>query len=326
MPQFSPYGSEVHTARDEEWMIQNTFSIPRDQPRNLSSDFHYDENASYGDWGREDGEDEDREGGEVEDWDATPAATGDDVRPASEGIEVVGKRQDLSNKPTESGWFDFFDLSYLWSPTNSTTESDKHRNNETNSATLTSYEVSLDEHSNDTDNKVREKKSRRSICGCCSPCRIKVLCALLSVAALVLIGVFAGRAIRERVPSSKDSDDNIMVPGSVPNPTKVDFPTSTPTAAPVTTLHPNYQGTESYPDYKSNITVGVYYYPWHGDNFHNGGGYIRNQLVPQQMPALGEYDDSEPETIFQHIAWSRQANVSEPGAHAYSAACWLIVD
>lgn len=46
-----------------------------------------------------------------------------------------------------------------------------------------------------------------------------------------------------------------------------------------------------------------------GSNFHNGDGYVRRDLAPQQQPALGEYDDSKPETIRQHLRWSRQANI-----------------
>lgn len=60
---------------------------------------------------------------------------------------------------------------------------------------------------------------------------------------------------------------------------------------------------------KSEILVGAYYYPWHGENFHNGDGYIRNELESQQLPALGEYDDSNPDTVAQHLEWSRQANI-----------------
>jgi hypothetical protein len=59
----------------------------------------------------------------------------------------------------------------------------------------------------------------------------------------------------------------------------------------------------------SPYLVGVYYYPWHGSNFHNGGGYLRKDLIPPQAPALGEYDDSKPDTIAQHLRWSRQANI-----------------
>jgi glycoprotein endo-alpha-1,2-mannosidase len=63
------------------------------------------------------------------------------------------------------------------------------------------------------------------------------------------------------------------------------------------------------PTPQPKLLVGVYYYPWYGANFHNGDGYVRSQLDPPQFPVLGEYDDSKPETIKQHLAWSRQANV-----------------
>lgn len=64
-------------------------------------------------------------------------------------------------------------------------------------------------------------------------------------------------------------------------------------------------------DYTANSAymVGVYYYPWHGDNFHNGGGYMRKNLVPQQYPALGEYDDSDPAVIAEHMKMFRRANI-----------------
>ena len=51
----------------------------------------------------------------------------------------------------------------------------------------------------------------------------------------------------------------------------------------------------------------MYYYPWHADNFHNNGGYVRK--VIGHTPLLGEYDDRSPEVIQQHLAWSRQANI-----------------
>eukprot|EP00536_Pseudo-nitzschia_multiseries_P001546 jgi/Psemu1/3502/gm1.3502_g len=64
-------------------------------------------------------------------------------------------------------------------------------------------------------------------------------------------------------------------------------------------------------DYRANsdYLVGTYYYPWYGDNFHRGGGYLRRDLTPPQQPALGEYDDSNPEVIAQHMKWFRQANI-----------------
>jgi len=55
------------------------------------------------------------------------------------------------------------------------------------------------------------------------------------------------------------------------------------------------------------VKVAAYYYPWHGPDFHFGGGYMR-KLVGQ-LPELGEYDDSLPSTVSQHLQWSRDANI-----------------
>jgi hypothetical protein len=61
-----------------------------------------------------------------------------------------------------------------------------------------------------------------------------------------------------------------------------------------------------------DITVGVYYYPWHADDFHRGSrndGYLRSKLQPPQQPMLGEYDDRRPEVVAQHLQWAKQANI-----------------
>jgi glycoprotein endo-alpha-1,2-mannosidase len=55
------------------------------------------------------------------------------------------------------------------------------------------------------------------------------------------------------------------------------------------------------------LTVGAYYYPWYGNDFHREGGYLRKKL--KQSPVLGEYDDTDPSVISQHVGWSRQANI-----------------
>lgn len=56
--------------------------------------------------------------------------------------------------------------------------------------------------------------------------------------------------------------------------------------------------------------VGVYYYPWHGgDDFH-GARYLREYLVPAQLPVLGEYNDTESQVIEQHFAWSEYAGIN----------------
>jgi glycoprotein endo-alpha-1,2-mannosidase len=57
----------------------------------------------------------------------------------------------------------------------------------------------------------------------------------------------------------------------------------------------------------NGLTVGAYYYPWYGNDFHRGGGYVRKIL--NQAPLLGEYDDTDPAVIAQHVTWSRQANI-----------------
>ena len=60
------------------------------------------------------------------------------------------------------------------------------------------------------------------------------------------------------------------------------------------------------------LTVGVYYYPWWGSDFHKGKRpdlYLRSQLQKQEVPALGEYNDTEPDVIGQHLKWSRKNNI-----------------
>jgi glycoprotein endo-alpha-1,2-mannosidase len=59
----------------------------------------------------------------------------------------------------------------------------------------------------------------------------------------------------------------------------------------------------------SAATIGAYYYPWYANNFH-GGQYVRRDLVPPQYPMLGEYNDRDSSVLSQHMAWSRQANIS----------------
>ena len=94
---------------------------------------------------------------------------------------------------------------------------------------------------------------------------------------------------------------------SMPSWTPVSSPTSTPvhivTVSGYSPTQPQSQSSSS------NPMVGVYYYPWYGSNFHDHGGYLRKFLDPRQYPTLGEYDDSFPSTISQHLAWSRQANI-----------------
>jgi glycoprotein endo-alpha-1,2-mannosidase len=56
--------------------------------------------------------------------------------------------------------------------------------------------------------------------------------------------------------------------------------------------------------------VGVYYYPWHGNNNFHGKKYLREFLVPAQLPVLGEYNDRSAQVIEQHFEWSEYAGIN----------------
>eukprot|EP00934_Nitzschia_sp_Nitz4_P008885 Nitzschia sp. Nitz4//scaffold32_size149145//6540//8115//NITZ4_002861-RA/size149145-augustus-gene-0.46-mRNA-1//-1//CDS//3329548015//8875//frame0 len=107
---------------------------------------------------------------------------------------------------------------------------------------------------------------------------------LFIVASVFTVGMMSGFGIRKR--QAKNSVE-----------TSTSSAVSSETMAPIVTSH------------NSSLLVGAYYYPWYGNNFHNGDGYLRNQLSPQHFPTLGEYDDSLSDTIRQHLEWSRQANI-----------------
>jgi glycoprotein endo-alpha-1,2-mannosidase len=95
-------------------------------------------------------------------------------------------------------------------------------------------------------------------------------------------------------PSPLQLSASISPPSPAPLPAFTSSPSPAPTHTPVK---------------PSKITVGVYYYPWHHDDFHFDTGYLRDQLDPPQRPFLGEYNDQDASVIAQHLAWSRQANV-----------------
>ena len=57
-----------------------------------------------------------------------------------------------------------------------------------------------------------------------------------------------------------------------------------------------------------DYNVGVHYYPWYYNDFH-GRQYLREHLVPAQLPELGEYNDRDKAIINQHLKWSHDAGV-----------------
>ena len=77
----------------------------------------------------------------------------------------------------------------------------------------------------------------------------------------------------------------------------------------------DFQYCKTIKDSKTKLMVGAYYYPWWGNDFHRGNpdnpdSYLRRQLIEsQQLPKLGEYDDTRARIIKQHLAWSRQNNI-----------------
>ena len=65
-----------------------------------------------------------------------------------------------------------------------------------------------------------------------------------------------------------------------------------------------------------DYNVGVHYYPWYYNDFH-GRKYLREHLVPAQLPELGEYNDRNEAVINRHLKWSRDA-----GIDFWSASWW----
>mmetsp|Transcript_3372 Transcript_3372/g.6897 ORF Transcript_3372/g.6897 Transcript_3372/m.6897 type:complete len:759 (+) Transcript_3372:141-2417(+) len=118
---------------------------------------------------------------------------------------------------------------------------------------------------------------------------------------------------------SKQSDDSVEEGKHSSHAVSVEDPTMAPITAtieiaPTANVVVNKQKSnisDSSYDYTTNtdFLVGVYYYPWHGERFHNGGGYMRKELEPSHAPTLGEYNDSDPEVIGHHMKWFRQANI-----------------
>jgi uncharacterized membrane protein YgcG len=57
-----------------------------------------------------------------------------------------------------------------------------------------------------------------------------------------------------------------------------------------------------------DYNVGVFYYPWYYNDFH-GRQYLREHLVPAQLPELGEYNDRDEAVINQHLKWSCETGI-----------------
>jgi glycoprotein endo-alpha-1,2-mannosidase len=130
-------------------------------------------------------------------------------------------------------------------------------------------------------------------------CCLQYSCILAMIFMLPVIGLIVASCIR----GESLTVENIFSirPRQYP-------PTQSP--APSNSLSPSYMPTMA-PTFlgppPSNITVGAYYYPWHGSDFHGGQGYLRREI--NQLPLLGEYNDTDPKIIAKHLSWSRYANI-----------------
>lgn len=127
--------------------------------------------------------------------------------------------------------------------------------------------------------------------------------AIISIALLVAIiirkGNLATLSNKEETTPSNDADNN-----NTSSTSNVFDRESNQSVEIIARNRTNYDYTAN-----TNYLVGTYYYPWYGNDFHNGEGYLRQELVPPQQPVLGEYNDSESDVIAQHMKWFRQANI-----------------
>lgn len=135
-----------------------------------------------------------------------------------------------------------------------------------------------------------------------------VVCVSATVFLIIFFGLILATAMRgESVTlqnvfstGSRNTPPVPLVLGVTTSPSISPTTSLVPSAAP--TLSPTFVGPPP-----SNITVGAYYYPWHGNDFHKGQGYLRKEL--NQFPMLGEYNDTDKQVIAQHLSWSRRANI-----------------
>ncbi len=56
-----------------------------------------------------------------------------------------------------------------------------------------------------------------------------------------------------------------------------------------------------------DVVIGAHYYLWFPENFKQG--YLRNKLVPKQIPVLGEYDSELAETAARHIQYAKEYGI-----------------
>jgi hypothetical protein len=116
--------------------------------------------------------------------------------------------------------------------------------------------------------------------------------------AVILFNALPVRACcrhKKTLPSLINTPAPTKAPTKAPTPGPTKAPTTEPTKAPT-------------PPPTAPLTVGVFYYPWHINNFH-GGQFLRNKLQPAQYPALGLYNDRNMTVIRQQLQWCMDSNI-----------------
>jgi glycoprotein endo-alpha-1,2-mannosidase len=130
-------------------------------------------------------------------------------------------------------------------------------------------------------------------------CCLRWSCILALLFILPVIGLIFGSLIRGE---SLTAENIFSIRPRQNPPTISPAPTISLSPSDMPTMAPTFLGPPP-----SNITVGAYYYPWYGSDFHGGQGYLRREL--NQLPFLGEYNDTDPGIIAKHLSWSRYANI-----------------
>ena len=62
---------------------------------------------------------------------------------------------------------------------------------------------------------------------------------------------------------------------------------------------------------KESYTIAAFYYPWYSgtNNIHWPEGFLREHLIPQQLPELGLYDSYSSSVIDKHVFWSENYGI-----------------
>lgn len=63
---------------------------------------------------------------------------------------------------------------------------------------------------------------------------------------------------------------------------------------------------------QSDYTIAAFYYPWYSgsNNIHWNEGFLREKLIPVQLPELGLYNSFDESIVDRHISWSEDYGIN----------------